>query len=48
MAKVRFMKPGEVSKKNRKYIIRSRIWKYVSIIEGLALAYLLYLKLTTL
>lgn len=47
MAKVRFLKPGEESKKNTKYIDlqkSNQIWKILSIIEGLALIYLIYFK----
>lgn len=44
MASVRFLPPGEVSKKNKKYVNKRRIWQIISVIEGLVIIYLLYFK----
>jgi len=47
MANVRFLKPGEISKKNKKYIrvnTIKQIWQIVSFIQLLAIMYLLFVK----
>lgn len=44
MAKIRFLKLGEISRKNKKYIRNKQIWQLVSVIETLAIIYLLFFK----